>query len=56
MRSSAVGERAAAAGLVFQSGYLGVIRAHFLRPFISVEHPGATRSKLEHAGRSAEVE
>jgi fatty acid desaturase len=39
MRTSETRARAGAAGLVFQSGYLGVMRAYFLRPFISVEHP-----------------
>lgn len=39
MRTSMTGARASAAGLVFQSGYLGVMRAYFLRPFITVEHP-----------------
>jgi fatty acid desaturase len=38
LRASAAGERAAAAGLVFRSGYFGVARAYFLRPFITVEH------------------
>jgi fatty acid desaturase len=39
MRTSGEGTRAVAAGLVFQGGYLSVIRAYFLRPFITVEHP-----------------
>jgi len=39
MRTSMTGARAIVAGLVFQSGYLGVIRAYFLRPFITVKHP-----------------
>jgi fatty acid desaturase len=41
MRTSGMGARAAAAGLVFQGGYLSVIRAYFLRPFITVEHPAS---------------
>jgi len=39
MRTCGLGARAAAAGLVFQGGYLAVTRAYFLRPFITVEHP-----------------
>jgi fatty acid desaturase len=39
MRASEVGERAQAAGLIFQGGYLEVIRRYLLRPVIPVEYP-----------------
>jgi fatty acid desaturase len=39
MRASVIGLRATGSGLVFQGGYLEVIRSFLFRPIIPVEHP-----------------
>lgn len=39
MRGAVIGAGTAGSGLVFQRGYLGVIRAYLFRPAITIEHP-----------------
>ena len=40
MRDSALAQRAEQVGMIYHGGYAEVLRRYFVRPVISVEHPG----------------